>query len=106
LDRAFLSRADWIEDVGLPNSDARREIIDDALSRLAQHWPKLLKLRSHLTDFVAASEGMDGRRLRKAIISAAAATPETARDLNKLRPEHLLKAFGLASKATQMGAAE
>jgi SpoVK/Ycf46/Vps4 family AAA+-type ATPase len=99
VDRAFLSRADWIEDVGLPNADARRDIIEDALSRLAQHWPKILKLRSQLHDFVTASEGMDGRRLRKAIISAAATSPESARDLNKLRPEQLLKTLTLASKA-------
>lgn len=104
VDSAFLSRADWIEDVGLPNADARRDIIEDALSRLAQHWPKVHKLKSHLNDFVAASEGMDGRRLRKAVISAAATSPESARDLNKLSPEHLLKALTLASKAVHQGA--
>ena len=43
--------------------------------------------------YVRASDGMDGRRLRKAIISAAASTVETAKDLNKLRPEHVLADF-------------
>ncbi|HEX8704773.1 MAG TPA: AAA family ATPase [Myxococcaceae bacterium] len=106
VDRAFLSRADWIEDVGLPNADARREIIDDALSQLGHHWSKVLKLRSHLGEFVVASEGLDGRRLRKAVISAAASSPEVARDLNKMRPEHLLHALTLASKAAHHGVVE
>lgn len=98
VDRALLSRADLIEDVGLPNASARQEIIGDTLDILATQWPKLSGLHSHLTSFVKASEGLDGRRLRKAIITAAALSVETARDLNKLTPEQVLKALKSANE--------
>jgi SpoVK/Ycf46/Vps4 family AAA+-type ATPase len=97
VDRALLSRADWIEDVGLPNAEARQAIIADALFQLAKRWPKVSELKSQMAAYVRASAGMDGRRLRKAIISAGASTIETAKDLNKLRPEHLLQTLKLAA---------
>ena len=58
----------------------------DVLEQLASHGPMLAELKKHIGGFVAASEGLDGRRLRKAIVSAAASSIETARDLNKLKP--------------------
>jgi pachytene checkpoint protein 2 len=42
---------------------------------------------------VKASDGLDGRRLRKAMISAAASSVETARDLNNLQADQVLKAL-------------
>jgi SpoVK/Ycf46/Vps4 family AAA+-type ATPase len=90
VDRALLSRADWIEDIGPPNAGARKEIILDTLALLAQKWPKVDGLKSHVAAYVQASDGMDGRRLRKAITSAAAISIETAKDLNKLKPEHVI----------------
>lgn len=90
VDRALLSRADWIEEIGLPGVDARLEIITDVLATLATVWPRVRELKAHIGQFVTASEGLDGRRLRKAVISAAAGSIETASDLNKLTPEHVL----------------
>ncbi|MEW8050405.1 MAG: AAA family ATPase [Candidatus Thiodiazotropha sp.] len=90
VDKALLSRADWVEDIGLPGAEARTEIITDVLTQLSTAWPNVANLKSHIGPFVAASEGLDGRRLRKAIVSAAAASIDTARDLNKLKPEHIL----------------
>ena len=90
VDRALLSRADWIEDIGPPNAEARKEIILDALALLAQKWPKVDDLKDHVAAYVKASDGMDGRRLRKAITSAAAVSVETAMDLNKLKHEHVI----------------
>lgn len=97
VDRALLSRADWIEDVGLPGAEARQAIIADTLQQLAKEWPKVADLGGQMAAYVRASDGMDGRRLRKAIISAAASTIETATDLNKLRPEHILQTLKLAA---------
>lgn len=90
VDRALLSRADWIEDIGPPNAEARKEIILDALALLAQKWPKVDALKSYVAAYVKASDRMDGRRLRKAITSAAAVSVETAMDLNKLTHEHII----------------
>lgn len=90
VDRALMSRADWIEDIGLPGQEARAEIIADTLDQLALVWPHTAELKKHIGAFVAASEGLDGRRLRKSIVSAAARSVETARDLNKLKSEDIL----------------
>ena len=91
VDRALLSRADWIEHIDPPGADARAEIIGDVLDRLATKWRRVADLRSEIPAFVAASEGLDGRRLRKAIISAAATSIETARDLNTLKADDVLR---------------
>lgn len=90
VDRALLSRADWIEDIGPPNAEARAEIILDVLALLGGQWPKLGLLKSQLAAFVKASEGMDGRRLRKAMTSAAAISIETAKDPNKVTGKNVL----------------
>lgn len=102
VDRALLSRADWIEEIGLPNAAARQAIITDALQQLAKEWPRVADLTSQMAAFVRASDGMDGRRLRKAMVSAAASSIETAKDLNKLRPEHVLATLKRALEAARI----
>jgi pachytene checkpoint protein 2 len=99
VDRALMSRADWIEDIGLPNADCRRDMITEVLDQLATVWPRVGDLKPHISSFVAASGGFDGRKLRKAIIAAAAISLETARDLNKLRPEHILTTLKTVAEA-------
>lgn len=91
VDRALMSRADWIEDVGLPDASARQDIIADALDQLAIQWPRVAGLTTQMAAFVRASNGLDGRRLRKALISAAASSIETAKDPNKLRAEQIIE---------------
>ena len=100
VDRALMSRADWIEDIGLPGPEARTEIIADTLEQLASVWPRVAELKKHIGAFVAASEGLDGRRLRKTIVSAAARSVETAHDINKLKAEHVLATLKDVSRAT------
>lgn len=90
VDRALMSRADWVENLGAPGAEARTAIIGDVLEQLATAWPHVKDLKRQIGSFVAASEGLDGRRLRKAIASAAAISVEIASDLNKLKAEHVL----------------
>ena len=99
VDRALLSRADWVEDIGLPDAEARTAIIGDVLGQIATVWPRVAELKPDMGSFVAASDGLDGRRLRKAIISAAAASIETARDPNKLKAEHVLATLKTLAEA-------
>ena len=107
VDRALVSRADLVEDIGLPNAAARQEIIADTLAQLANKWPRVADLTSQLAVYVRASEGLDGRRLRKAMVSAAASSIETAKDLNKLQPEHILQTLKrVAQTAKTQEAAE
>ena len=99
VDRALMSRADWIEELGPPSVEHRTEIIVDALEQLATVWPRVGDLKPHIGSFVAASEGFDGRKLRKAIIAAAAVSIETARDLNKLKAEHIMTTLNALAEA-------
>jgi AAA+ superfamily predicted ATPase len=84
LDRAVISRADLIEDIGLPDEEARQEIILDTLKGISEVWTKVHSLEADAGRFAKLADGLDGRALRKAIISAAASDLTTARDLNKL----------------------
>ncbi|MGH0028475.1 MAG: AAA family ATPase [Myxococcota bacterium] len=99
VDRALLSRADWIEEIGLPDPGARAEIIVDVLQQLGAVWPRVLALKKDVPSFVGASDGLDGRRLRKAVISAAASSVETASDLNKLRSKHVLETLEAVARS-------
>lgn len=93
VDSALISRADVIEEIGLPGSDARKMILEDMIKEFSKHWPKISKLKSHIDDFTTASEGLDGRRLRKAFIEAGAVSLDTAKDLNKLTATAVLNTF-------------
>jgi pachytene checkpoint protein 2 len=99
VDRALMSRADWIEDIGLPGAEARAEIIGEVLETLGTAWSHVRDLKRHMGAMVAASEGLDGRRLRKAIASSAAVSVEIARDLNKLKAEHIISTLKSLTRA-------
>lgn len=105
VDRALLSRADWIEEIGMPGSDARREIIGDVVDLLATKWPKVGKLRTKLDAMVTASNGLDGRRLRKAIVASAASNVDTAQDLNLLKASQVIETLKEVAKAAKREAA-
>ncbi len=59
-------------------------------------------LTKHVGSFVAASEGLDGRRLRKSIVSAASHSVGIARDLNKLKAEHVAETLKAVSGAGEV----
>jgi pachytene checkpoint protein 2 len=101
VDRALLSRADAIERLGPPNAEARRQIIDEMIAAFAGEWPTTGKLKKSLPRFVEASDGLDGRRLRKALVAAFASTIETARDPNCATAEHVLTALASFTRETK-----
>jgi AAA+ superfamily predicted ATPase len=84
LDRAIVSRADLIEDIGLPNEEARRDIVLDTLAGIGEVWSKVKSLEADVGQFAKLADGLDGRALRKAILAAAGSDTATAQDLNKL----------------------
>jgi len=100
-----VSRADWVEHVGLPNAEARNLIISEVVTQLATKWSRIGDLRRSVAELVSLSDGLDGRQLRKAILAALASTIEVAKDPNKLRREHVIETLRLAREArTQMEA--
>ncbi|HEY1774010.1 MAG TPA: AAA family ATPase [Gammaproteobacteria bacterium] len=98
LDAAVLSRADYIEHIGPPNAEARKEILEDVIDGISTVWPKVSKLKSHVGEFAKASDGLDGRRLRKAFLAAAAEDINVAEDLNNLTKDHVLSALKAAKE--------
>jgi AAA+ superfamily predicted ATPase len=86
IDPALLSRADLVRTIGLPNADACRAILLSTIDGLAAAYPNLAKLRSE-KDVAAAAKlcvGLDGRQIRKLVVSACARRKEVA-----LKPELL-----------------
>jgi AAA+ superfamily predicted ATPase len=93
LDKAVLSRADHIEEIGLPNEAARREIISDTLMSIAGVWKKVSALEADTDRLAKAADGLDGRRIRKEIFVAIGSDIETAKDPNKLTRAQIEAAF-------------
>lgn len=86
VDEAFLSRADLIETIGLPTEPAIREIVTDTLQALAKASPSIHSILKDpkLDSVIKACVGLDGRQIRKAILSACASKKEVALDTNLL----------------------
>jgi pachytene checkpoint protein 2 len=93
LDRAVLSRADHIEEIGLPNEAARREIITDTLQSIGKVWTKVGALAKDANRLAKASEGLDGRRIRKEIFVAIGSNISTAKDPNLVTTARIEAAF-------------
>ncbi len=82
VDPAFLSRADLIETIGLPNADAAGLILEDSISELRAATPPPADIRSAAEACAAAS--LDARQIRKLVVRAACSSRELA-----LAPERL-----------------
>lgn len=93
LDAAFLSRADHVEEFGLPNEEARREIILETLHALGGEWKHVRTLEADVDRLAKAASGLDGRRIRKEIFVAIGSDIETAKDPNKLTTAKIETAF-------------
>lgn len=93
LDAAFVSRADHIEEFGLPNEEARREIIHETLSAIGGVWKHVKALEADADKLAKIADGLDGRRIRKEIFVAIGSDVETAKDPNKLTRAKIEAAF-------------
>ena len=92
IDRAFLSRADLIVTIGMPEVEACRKILTDTIESLADAFPKVKHLLSQ-SEFEEAAQlcyGLDGRRIRKLVAAACTFNKEVALDPNKLTAKDIL----------------
>ncbi len=98
VDEAFLSRADLVITIGLPEPDACKEILLDTLRRLGSVYPKITQLMSDPLMHKIAHEcvGLDGRRIRKAVMSSLALSRETAINPELLTALAVQKAIHMA----------
>jgi SpoVK/Ycf46/Vps4 family AAA+-type ATPase len=102
IDGALESRADLIYRVPLPEADAREAILRDTIEALAAVYDgaKSLLNRRSLAAAVQASEGLDGRQLRKAVATACAMRDETTVDPGTLTSAYLVKALEMLKGAS------
>jgi len=95
VDEAFLSRADLVLRLDLPDADVLARIIRSSLAELATLWPALRDLAADdalHAKLAGACAGFDGRRARKAILAAVAGRPELAADPAALTAADLMAA--------------
>lgn len=95
LDPAFVSRADLVLRIDKPTRPACEFILKDTLGAIAEKWKDVKKIMSD-TKFqkvVDEAVGLDGRQIRKAVLSALTLDIETVLNPNKLTIQSLLKAM-------------
>jgi pachytene checkpoint protein 2 len=100
IDTAFVSRADLVEYIGLPNPDACERILTDTVMALAEIYPGLKKLvaDSAFRQAVQKSIGLDARRLRKSVLAACAREKRTALDPSRLTAADILASVEQAQR--------
>lgn len=94
IDGAFLSRADSIEEIPLPDGDGCRRILSDTVLALASLYPEVAGILDDplFAQACVQCQGLDGRRIRKALVSACTQDKEVAIAPGKLTAAHILAA--------------
>ncbi|GAA3251117.1 hypothetical protein GCM10017691_63640 [Pseudonocardia petroleophila] len=92
IDPALASRADRVIEVPLPSEAARREILEATARAVATAFPGATSLLhpAVLDQAARLTEGMDGRRLRKAVAAACGRRGECAADPSLVTGDDLL----------------
>lgn len=94
IDGAFRSRCDLILEVPLPDEAAVKTILKSTLEALGEKFPKVTKIigTSEHEAAARACVGLDGRQIRKVVVSACTFDRKTALDPNLLTGQDLIKA--------------
>ena len=95
VDEAFLSRADLVVRLDLPNEATIAAILRHSLEELAAIWPRVRSLATDTELHERLAEecrGWDGRRVRKVVLAALAQRGEVARDPDQLTEDDLVAA--------------
>lgn len=100
VDAAFLSRADLVETIGLPGQEACLQILTATVASLAKVFPNLGPIISEpeFKRAAALCPGLDGRRIRKLVLSACTFDKRTAIDPGQLKAADLLRAVEHAQR--------
>jgi pachytene checkpoint protein 2 len=107
VDEAFLDRADLVLRLGLPDEDTIAEILRQTIAETASVFPGLNGMvgdETLIAHLAAHCLGLDGRRVRKLLLSAMGSSPELALDPGKVTAAHLRAAVD-AERATLASAA-
>jgi pachytene checkpoint protein 2 len=100
IDEAFLSRADLVLHVPLPDEETVVAILRASLRELAGIWPEVRSLADDdalLLEVAGRCRGWDGRRVRKLVLAALAQRLDVALDPARLTAADLLAAIDAGS---------
>ena len=102
IDPALLSRADLVEAIPLPSPRTAEAILRSAIKALAREYPATSRI---LTDpdfarVAAACRGLDGRQIRKLVVSACTFDKQVALDPALLGVSDLLRAAQQARRGS------
>lgn len=94
VDSAFTSRCDLVMPIPLPDAKGCAAILIDCITGLGRTFPAIGKLADspQMGKVAAACVGLDGRAIRKMVVSALARDPQTAMKPEGLKVEQLLVA--------------
>jgi SpoVK/Ycf46/Vps4 family AAA+-type ATPase len=93
VDEAFLSRVDLVGRLDLPDRATVRRIVEHSLAELVAVWPAaggVLDDPATLDELADTLTGLDGRRIRKTVLTALLSRDEVAADPGRLTGEDLL----------------
>ena len=95
IDPAFVSRADLILQIDNPTREACEVILSDTITALSEKWPEMKKLLKHKEYQKVAEEavGLDGRQIRKAVLSACTLDIEVVLNPGLLNIQQLRKSI-------------
>ncbi len=94
VDMGLMSRADLVENIPLPSVETSRAILTDGVRALVEQFPAAAKILED-PDFAsagAACQGLDGRQVRKLVVSACTFDKRTALDPGRLTASDLVRA--------------
>jgi SpoVK/Ycf46/Vps4 family AAA+-type ATPase len=100
IDEAFLSRADLVLQVPLPDEQTVAAIVRASLRELAGLWPELRPLAEDVGlhgKVAGRCRGWDGRRVRKLVLTALAQRLDVALDPAQLTADDVLAAVEAAA---------
>lgn len=94
IDSALVSRADLVETIPLPGPETAKAILKDAVDALARAYPPAACVLEDpsFVQAAAACRGLDGRQIRKLVMSACTLDKHTALDPGRLSAADLLRA--------------
>jgi AAA+ superfamily predicted ATPase len=99
IDEAFLSRADLVLTLSLPDEETVAAILRASLRDVAGIWPELRPLAEDaelLAELASRCTGWNGRRVRKLVLAALAQRLDVALDPAELKAADLLAAVEAA----------
>jgi SpoVK/Ycf46/Vps4 family AAA+-type ATPase len=98
IDEAFLSRADAVISVGMPNPEACKKILENTLLAVGKKYPAVAKLVGDkaFKEVAESCHGLDARRIRKLVVTACTFDKKTAVNPANLKLADLKKAVDAA----------